>query len=116
MALGFAEHELESLTLYRARAEGNSSGYKGRIGIFQVMPVTPALAELIAADATDAELNQHLIEHGITDLRRSALNKVKAGITDIDEVERVLGLLEHTAPISRPTPQVNLPSALEETA
>lgn len=116
LALGFAEHELESLTLYRARAEGNSSGYKGRIGIFQVMPVTPTLAELIAANATDAEVNQHLIKHGITDLRRSALNKVKAGITDIDEVERVLGLLEHPASTSRSQTQVNLPPALEETA
>ena len=106
LALGFREDELANLTLYRAQAEGQYTGYKGRIGIFQVMPITQHLAQLIGEDASDAELSDYLTKNNIQDLRRSALNKVKAGITDIEEVERVLGLLEPDEHLL-PSPQIN---------
>lgn len=93
LALGFEEDELKDLTLYRARPEGNHNGYKGRIGVFQVMAVTPELTDLIGKDASDKQISAHIEQQDVQNLRRSALNKVKAGITDIDEVERVLGLL-----------------------
>ena len=97
LALGFKEDELKDLQLYRARPGSNlneSTGYKGRIGIFQIMPINISLAEIIAKGATDAEISQYIETQGAEDLRRSALDKVKAGVTDIDEVERVLGVLE----------------------
>jgi type IV pilus assembly protein PilB len=98
LALGFRADEIADLTLYRARVHNNSSGYKGRIGIYQVMPVTQALADLIAQGANDAQIATYAQQQGIQNLRRSALNKVKRGMTDIDEVERVLGLLEDYQP------------------
>jgi type IV pilus assembly protein PilB len=98
LALGFREDELAELTLFRARVQNNSSGYKGRIGIYQVMPITQALAALIAQGASDAQIENYAQTQDLQDLRRSALNKVKQGITDIDEVERVLGLLEDYQP------------------
>jgi len=112
LALGFKPEELNDLKLYRAKPRNaeyeagasnpekvpphlsNQTGYKGRIGIFQVMPVTNALAELIADGATDAQIERYIQTQGVENLRRSALDKVKAGITDIDEVERVLGTLD----------------------
>jgi type IV pilus assembly protein PilB len=102
LALGFKPEELDKLQLYRAKPNVEASnpdtphktGYKGRVGIFQIMPITTALAVLIAKGATDAHIEKHIQAQGINDLRRSALDKVKAGITDIDEVERVLGVLE----------------------
>lgn len=115
LALGFKEEELKDLTLYRARPEGNNKGYKGRIGIFQVMPITQALTDLISQDASDTQISAHIEQQGVQNLRRSALNKVKAGITDIDEVERVLGLLS-TAEMSTAIPSPTNTSQQQKTA
>lgn len=98
LAIGFKEDELQGLELYRAKAgENNPTGYKGRVGIFQVLPVTQALSRLIADGGNDAEVEAYATASGIADLRRSALEKLKAGLTDIDEVERILGLVEQSA-------------------
>lgn len=115
LALGFEEDELKDLTLYRARPEGNHKGYKGRIGIFQVMAITQALTDLISQDASDTQISAHIEQQGVQNLRRSALNKVKAGITDIDEVERVLGL-QGTAEMSTAIPSPTNTSQQQKTA
>ncbi len=95
LAAGFSEEELNGLKLYRATPSNeNPTGYKGRIGIFEVLPVTRELAAMIAAGATDAEIDGWAREAGIQDLRCSALNKVREGITDVEELERVLGPVE----------------------
>lgn len=95
LAIGLAEDELDGLQLYQAKAgENNPTGYKGRTGIFQVLPVTKALAALIAEGASEQAIENYASLKGVSDLRRSALEKLKAGITDIDEVERVLGVVE----------------------
>ncbi len=95
LAIGFKEDELIGLKLYQAKAsENNPTGYKGRVGIFQLLPVSKGLAHMIAQGATDADIEQYAEANGHADLRRAALEKLRAGITDIDEVERVLGLVE----------------------
>jgi len=95
LAAGFHKDELAGLMLYRAKPPaGNATGYKGRVGIFQVMSVTGALVGLIAQGASELEVEQYLQNMGIKDLRRAALEKVKAGITDLEELERVLGLVD----------------------
>ena len=94
LAIGFAEDELEDLRLYRAVPTERTSGYKGRIGIFQAVPVTKEIAGHIARGSTDAEIDSCLSELGIQDLRRHALNRVKEGITDIGEVERIFGYID----------------------
>lgn len=109
LAIGFKDDELQGLELYRAKTgEGNPTGYKGRIGIFQVLPVSNALSRLIAEGANDADIEAYADANGIADLRRSALEKLKAGLTDIDEVERVLGLVEQAE-----TELLNIPELLQ---
>lgn len=94
-AIGLKEHEITGLRLYRAKpSESNHTGYTGRIGVFQVLPITHALETLIADGASDQVLAQYANDHDLSSLRQSALEKLKAGITDIDEIERVFGLVE----------------------
>lgn len=66
-----------------------NNGYKGRTGIFEVMPVTEEMGQAIMADAGDADLARLARESGVWDLRRSGLAKVKAGVTTLDELHRV---------------------------
>ena len=62
------------------------SGYKGRLGIYQVMPITETMQDMILRLATAPEIAREAAANGVRDLRQSGLIKVKAGITSIDEV------------------------------
>ncbi len=62
------------------------SGYKGRLGIYQVMPITETMQDMILRSATALEISRESVKNGVRDLRQSGLLKVKAGITSIDEV------------------------------
>jgi type IV pilus assembly protein PilB len=66
----------------------NNTGYKGRVGLYEVMEVTEELRELILVGASALELRRKAIEEGMITLRNSGLRKVKAGLTTIDEVVR----------------------------
>jgi type IV pilus assembly protein PilB len=66
-----------------------TDGYKGRVGIYQVLPVTDALSRLILEGAAAQELAEQAEKEGIWDLRRSALQKVKDGVTSLEEINRV---------------------------
>ena len=61
-------------------------GYLGRIGVFQVMPVSPAMADLVFKDAGVAELARQAAQEGVMSLRQAAWGKVKLGQTSIEEV------------------------------
>lgn len=63
------------------------SGYKGRAGVFEVMPISDELKRLILSDATSVELAAQARKEGVLSLRESGLNKVRLGITSIAEVE-----------------------------
>ena len=86
---GFKPEELDgSWTLYGPggcdRCKG--SGYKGRVGIYQVMPVSEAMQRLIMSGATALDLALLAKNEGVKDLRQSGLLKVKQGVTSLDEV------------------------------
>jgi type IV pilus assembly protein PilB len=66
----------------------NNTGYKGRVGLYEVMEVTEELRELILVGASALELRRKALEEGMTSLRGSGLQKVKDGVTTIDEVVR----------------------------
>jgi len=74
-------------TLYRGRGcqECHNSGYKNRVGIFEVMPVTPAIRRLIIQRSTTGKIEEKAIEEGMVTLRDAALLKLRAGITDLTE-------------------------------
>ncbi|MEQ1759038.1 MAG: type IV-A pilus assembly ATPase PilB [Vicinamibacterales bacterium] len=66
----------------------NNTGYKGRVGLYEVMDVTEDLRELILVGASAMELRRKAIEQGMITLRQSGLQKVKSGVTTLDEVVR----------------------------
>jgi len=87
---GFSEEELDTLTVYEAVGCGEcSNGYKGRVGIYQVMPISPAMEKLVMENGNALELAELAQSENINDLRQSALDKVREGITTLAEVERV---------------------------
>jgi len=87
---GFAEAELAELTLYRAvGCERCTLGYRGRVGLYQVMPISSAMAALIMAGSNPLELAAQARREGIPDLREAGLEKVRQGITTLEEINRV---------------------------
>jgi len=66
-----------------------SNGYKGRVGIYQVMPISEDMGKIIMEGGNALQLAEQADKDGIADLRRSGLMKVKAGITSIEEINRV---------------------------
>ncbi len=87
---GFGESDLEGLTIYKAvGCDRCTNGYKGRVGIFQVMPISDAMGRLIMAGGTAVQLADEATKEGVTNLRASGLKKVKAGITTLEEINRV---------------------------
>jgi type IV pilus assembly protein PilB len=62
------------------------SGYKGRVGIYQIMPITPAIEKIILANGNSMEIAAQSEAEGVNSLRRSGLMKVKQGLTSLEEV------------------------------
>ncbi len=87
---GFAPGEIAGLRLRRARGctACGGAGYKGRVGLYEVMEVTDALRDRIMAGATAVEIKRRALEEGMVTLRASGLEKVRQGITSLEEVLR----------------------------
>jgi type IV pilus assembly protein PilB len=66
----------------------NNTGYKGRVGLYEVMEVTEDLRELILVGASAMELRRKAVADGMLTLRSSGLQKVKDGVTTIEEIVR----------------------------
>ncbi len=87
---GFLREELEDLKLYQPSGCGEcNEGYRGRTGIFEVMPITDEISHLILQEGSALQIAEQARKEGILDLRASALKKVAAGITDLIEINRV---------------------------
>ncbi len=91
LKLGFTEEELKEVKPFKGKGcpDCNNSGYKGRVALYEVMPVKDELKELILEGASSQELKRLAIRLGMKTLRRSGLNKIKDGVTSIEEVVRV---------------------------
>ena len=85
---GFSVEEAAGLTLYRGRGCDVclNTGYKGRVGLYEVMEITDELRELIIIGASAIELRKKAIDLGMITLRESGLCKIREGITTIEEV------------------------------
>ena len=66
----------------------NNTGYKGRVGLYEVMEVTEEHRELVLVGASGLELRRKAVDEGMITLRMSGLRKVKDGVTTIEEVVR----------------------------
>src|SRR5712671_1379599 len=88
---GFTEADLKGgLKLFAPKGCGNcTDGYKGRTGIYQVLPVTDAIARIILAMGSAVEISDQAAKEGVWDLRRAGLEKVKNGLTSLEEVNSI---------------------------
>ncbi len=86
--IGFKPEEVGDVRLYKGRGcqACNNTGYKGRVGLYEVMEITDELRELIIIGASAMELRRKAIELGMITLRESGLCKIRDGITTIEEV------------------------------
>jgi type IV pilus assembly protein PilB len=87
---GFTEEDIGSkLMIYRAvGCNMCTDGYKGRSGIYQVMPVSEEMGRIILKDGNAVDIADQAEKEGIWDLRRSGLKKVKDGVTSLDEINQ----------------------------
>ncbi len=86
--IGFSPEEAPDIKIYKGKGctTCNGTGYKGRIGLYEVMEITEELRELIIIGASAMELRRKAIDLGMVTLRQSGLFKIRDGITTIEEV------------------------------
>ncbi len=90
LTAGFTKADLKGLTIYGAIGCDNcNDGYKGRVGIYEVMPMTEAIGEIIMKGGNEMDIEKQMIKEGVSPLRKSGLKKIKAGITSLEELDRV---------------------------
>lgn len=90
LAEGFREEEIGSFTLYQPiGCEDCNAGYRGRVGIYEVVKITSALQQMIMEEGNSIEIAARMRKEGFNDLRRSGLVKAMQGITSLEEINRV---------------------------
>jgi type IV pilus assembly protein PilB len=88
--IGFAPEAVGTFKLYKGRGCGtcNGTGYKGRVGLYEVMEISEGIRDLIMVGATAVEIKRKALEEGMLTLRMSGLEKIRVGMTTIEEVLR----------------------------
>ena len=88
--IGFADREADAVVPRAGQGceACNGTGYRGRVGLFEVMVITPALQQMILAGASTYDLSRQALADGMVALRRSGLRKIAGGITTVEEIVR----------------------------
>jgi type IV pilus assembly protein PilB len=88
--IGFSEESAPAVQLYKGRGCGNcnNTGYRGRVGLFEVLEVSEDIRELVLSGASAMELRRKGMEEGMITLRMSGLEKIRSGATSVEEVVR----------------------------
>lgn len=88
--IGFSEEDAATVKIFKGKGcpKCNNTGYKGRVGLFEVMQVSPAVRDMILSDASVADIRKQCIDEGMLTLRQSGLAKIRNGVTTIEEVIR----------------------------
>jgi type IV pilus assembly protein PilB len=91
LEMGFTEEDLaKDFQIYQpVGCSDCREGYKGRVGIYEVMKITPEISKLIMEDANSIQISEQSQKLGFSNLRRSGLLKVMQGVTSLQEVNRV---------------------------
>jgi len=89
---GFTQQQIEEgVTVFKAVGCDNcTEGYKGRLGVYQVMPVSDAMGRIIMEGGNSMQLGDQAAVEGVADLRQSGLKKVAEGSTSLEEINRVI--------------------------
>jgi type IV pilus assembly protein PilB len=88
--IGYAAEDVPRVKLFKGRGctVCNNTGYKGRVGLYEVMEITDELREMILCGASSLELKNKALEQGMISLRQSGLRKIRDGLTTVEEVVR----------------------------
>ena len=88
--LGIPPDEVKSCQVYKGKGCSicNNTGYKGRLGLYEVMPMKEEIKELVLSRASNSEIKKEAIRLGMKTLRQSGITKIKDGVTTIEEVLR----------------------------
>lgn len=88
-------NEFTNKTIYRSKgcSKCNFTGYMGRLGVYEIMPITKEIKKLIAIGAHDLEIEETAVRNGMITLNQSCISHILKGETTIDEFVRVLGLV-----------------------
>ena len=122
--IGFSPEVAENVVTYRGVGCSvcNQSGYKGRIGLYEVLEISPTIETLIMKGAHTTQLRQQARREGMTTLRESGLKKIQSGKTTLDEVlretaeEMASPLPETESPAPEAQPSVLVGEAVQESA
>lgn len=88
---GFKGSDLSNLKIYGpAGCDQCTDGYKGRVGVYQVMPISEAIGRLIMEGGNAMQIADQAKREGVADLRESGLRKVMQGVTSLEEINRVI--------------------------
>ena len=98
--MGFDEDEIPNLKIYGPKGcpVCNGRGYKGRVGLFELMEVTDEVAKAITAAVPEDQLRKIAVQEGMTTLREAGLQKIREGVTSIEEVLRRTVVTEESLP------------------
>ncbi|KAA1150232.1 type IV-A pilus assembly ATPase PilB [Pseudoalteromonas fuliginea] len=87
---GFSEQQISEMTLYAPKGCDNcTDGYKGRVGIYEVMQITPEIAQIIMRGGNSLEIAEVSLKAGFNNLRLSGIRKAADGMTSLAEINRV---------------------------
>lgn len=88
--VGFSDEEAGELALFRGKGceRCSATGYKGRVGLYEVMEVGKEVRELVLAGGSAHEVRQKAVENGMRSLRQSGMQKIRDGVTTVEEVVR----------------------------
>jgi type IV pilus assembly protein PilB len=88
---GFTQADIDAgVTIFSAKGCSScTNGYKGRVGIYQVMRVSEQIGRIIMEGGNAIQIEEQAAKEGVADLRRSGLKKVKDGLTSLEEINRV---------------------------
>jgi type IV pilus assembly protein PilB len=88
---GFSPEEYGDITFYGpGGCDECTQGYKGRVGIYEVMPISPEMQKIIINGGNTLDLREQMMKEGIKTLTQSGMDKVRQGLTSFEEVIRVI--------------------------
>jgi type IV pilus assembly protein PilB len=106
--MGFSPDEISKLQIYGPKGcpECMGSGYKGRVGLFELMEITENVARVISADVSEDILRKTALHEGMVTLRNAGLEKIRQGATSVEEVLRRTNLTKGSIPEYLASPEI----------
>ncbi|MBC2696410.1 MAG: type IV-A pilus assembly ATPase PilB [Desulfobacteraceae bacterium] len=107
-SMGFSKEEIPNLKIYETKGcqTCKGSGYKGRVGLYELMKITDEVAKAINANVPEEQLRKTAIQEGMVTLRDSGLTKIREGVTSIDEILKKTTITKEALPAYLVNPDV----------